>query len=116
MPDGLDAMLLRLRAQHSEPARRKWTSGLERRHPEKDNERDDDEPHTKTIKYGCTDGAGGNEWDGSGAGRGAGTAPDADGTEAHAVIQGCSRRRCASGRTPMMIDRGTVCACVEVPL
>jgi hypothetical protein len=81
MPDDLDAMLLRLRAQHSEPARQKWTSGLEARLNEK--ERDDDELHTKTIEHGGADGAGGNERDGSGAGRGAGTAADAQLKSAH---------------------------------
>lgn len=67
MPDQLDAMLLRLRAQHSEPAPRTWKSPIEARLvDDDDDERDDDEPHTRTIENGCADGAGGTEWNGSG--------------------------------------------------
>lgn len=47
MPDDLDAMLLRLRAQHSEPAPRKWKSPIEARLVDDD---DDDEPEPVAVQ------------------------------------------------------------------
>lgn len=87
MPDALDALLLRLRAQHSEPARQTWKSPIEARlvDDDDDDERDDDELHTKTIEYGCTDGIGGDE---RGGGSGGGQrCSGGTGTEAYAVGQ-----------------------------
>lgn len=113
MPDELDAMLLRLRAQHSEPVRRTWTSGLEARLNEK--ERDDDELHTKTIKYGCADGAGGNERDGGSSGGQRCLGGPSTGTEAHAVGQGANDARAGDVELPQQRTRSASLAAEAPP-
>ena len=100
MPDDLDAMLLRLRAQHSEPARRNWKSPIEARlvdDDEDDDERDEYEPHTQGTCGNGDDGAGngrrrsgssGREREPRESGSETTAAPDADGTAVHSVIKG----------------------------
>lgn len=117
MPDDLDALLLRLRAQHSEPAPRKWKSPIEARlvddDDEEEDERDDDELHTKTIEYGCADGAGGNERGGGGGG--GQRCSGGTGTEAYAVGQDAHDARAGDVELPQQRTRSASLAAEAPP-
>ena len=104
MPDALDELLAKIQREHGPRAIYRppaivpagtWKSGLEARCKD---ERDDDELHTKTIKYGCADGAGGNE---RGGGSGGGQrCSGGTGTEAYAVGQDADDARAGHAALP----------------